>query len=733
MFSTPRLSLQSKVALYRWRKDKLIRVPSMPQTLTHSTSNDSRSKPVTSSLPKSAEWTLLVLLLALFLGHALWPAWRSLNTDFPNYYLAAALYRRHIPLDRIYEWIWFQRQDDVLGVREGIVGFAPNPPICALPIAPLTGFTPLAAKRVWLIVNLGLLVLALWFLRQTTTLGWRRLILFTLFCVVPLHSNFLFGQFYVVVLLLICAAYYSASRQQHFASGVLWSMAAGLKLFPAVALIYFARRKNWRALGGFLAGVVGLSAISVGTLGLEVHRVFLTQVLPQAGRGDWLDPYRLGRNSFITLWSRLFLFEPQLNPSPLVDSPALYAVFMAVTTTALIFAFLRSTEKDERQPSALEWASIIPLALLLSSTTGSYHPTVLIFTAIVGIDGLHANSNRRRAIALFLLFVVACAPIPAALSRLFPLTRLVAIVALYILLLRKTAAKLFPRVSIQLTAAACAIFILLMILNQRQLQNRSSDFSQRLSSNWAGIFAGNPVPVGRNIAFVDMQKSRYSAVVIEGNSARTIPVTGDVLAIAGSKNSNFFYADVPGRRASILRIGVDGETTTSAPMFEGHDPALSLNGQWITYLKEQNQQAEVWLSPTTEGAFPKLIVPATFYPLDAAVSSSGDVIAAVGPVSRPHLVFVRHDTGAIEAMKDIPGPVRYPAFSPDLQRLAFSRLKRGSWHLIVRDLATGVEQQLTQASCNAISPAWQDAETLLYASDCGRGVGLSSIVRVSLP
>jgi len=706
----------------------------MAQTLPNSTSSDSRSKLVTPSRVQLAEWILVALLLALFVGHALGPAWRSLNTDFPNYYLAGELYRHNIPVDRIYEWTWFQRQNDILGVRDGIVSFAPNPPICALLIAPLTGFRPLAAKRVWLLVNLVLLALALWFLRRTTTLGWRRLILITLFCVVPLHSNFLFGQLYVVVLSLICAAYYAGTRQQHFASGLLWATAAALKMFPAVALIYFVWKKNWRAVGGFLVGIIVVSAVSVGALGLEVHRVFLTQVLPQAGRGDWLAPYELWRNSFFTLWSHFFLFEPQLNPSPLVDSSTLYAVFMAATTTALIFAFLWFTQhKGVRQPSALEWAAIIPLALLLSSTTGSYHPTVLIFTAIVGIDGLRANSNRHSAIALFLLFVIACAPIPAALSRLFPLTRLVAIVALYILLLRKTATKLPLRVLSQLTAAACAAFILLMIVNQRQLRNRSLDFPHRLSSNWAGLFGGNPVPVGRNIVFVDMQTNKYSPTIVEGNVGRTIQVSGDVLAVASANSPNVFYADVAGPQASIFRVGVNGETTTSAPMIEGHDPALSPNGQWIAYLKDQNQLSEVWLSATDESVSPQLIVPGTLHPLEVTVSSSGDVVAAVGNVSSPHLVLVKHDTGRIETMQEIQEPVRYPALSPDGQRLAFSRLQRGSWHLIVRDLTTGVEQQLTQALCNAISPAWQDTQTLLYASDCGRGVGLSAIVRIVNP
>src|SRR5579864_1104501 len=135
---------------------------------------------------------VLAALLAVFVGRSVWPAWRTLNSDFPNYYLAAALYHRHIPLDRIYEWTWFQRQNDHLGVRDGLVSFAPNPPMCAVPIVPLVRLDPLTAKRVWLVLNLGFLALALSMLHRVTALSWRRLILISLLCVVPLHANFLF-------------------------------------------------------------------------------------------------------------------------------------------------------------------------------------------------------------------------------------------------------------------------------------------------------------------------------------------------------------------------------------------------------------------------------------------------------------------------------------------------------------------------------------------------------------
>jgi Tol biopolymer transport system component len=109
------------------------------------------------------------------------------------------------------------------------------------------------------------------------------------------------------------------------------------------------------------------------------------------------------------------------------------------------------------------------------------------------------------------------------------------------------------------------------------------------------------------------------------------------------------------------------------------------------------------------------------------------VVAAVGAVSEPHLVLLRNSTGVIEPLNGIAGPSRYPAISPDGKRLAFSRRQWGSWQLVVRELTTGAERQLTHtAACNATSPSWEDGNTLLYATDCGRDLGLTAIARVAL-
>jgi len=681
-----------------------------------------------------AEWIVLALLLAAFVGGSFVPGWRNLNSEFPNYYLAAALYHRHIPLDRIYEWTWFQRQNDHLGARVGLVSFAPNPPTFILSMLPFTNLQPLAAKRAWLVLNLGFLALALWLLHRVTSLSWRRLGLLSLLCVVPLHIDFLFGRHYVLILLLLCGAYYASCLDHQRTSGVMLAAAAALKLFPALFLILFIWKRNWRAVAGFALGAIAFAAVSLFLFGIEVHRVFLYEVLSQASRGDWLGPYVLSQNSFITLWSHLFLIEPELNFFPLINSPTLYAIAQASTVTLLIFSFLLSARGNEgRRGAAVQWATLIPLLLLLSTTTGADYPCLLIFTVIVGIDALVAAGNPSKALILLLLYVAACAPVPQRISNWFPLSRLMATTGIYLLLLSAAGVSRRIHFGRRWLAAGVMSFMVLTFYNLHTVQNRAEDFNRRLPSPPNGYRAANPVTTADGVVFTEMEQKNYDAVRLADGAFRDIPVWGNVLAVAGAATSPALYLELTQRQSIIVRLPMDRPGSAAETLTGGQEPALSPNAKWLAFIREEQGRNAVWLSAIDSKDGPQMVLPSTYNPIDVSVTSEGDVIAAVGDVSDPHLFLVRHETQALTALPALPHPARYPSISPDGQQLAFSRRDHGSWHLVVHELATGYEQQLTHASCNAISPSWENARTLLYATDCGRGVGLSAVARIVLP
>ena len=208
---------------------------------------------------------------------------------------------------------------------------------------------------------------------------------------------------------------------------------------------------------------------------------------------------------------------------------------------------------------------------------------------------------------------------------------------------------------------------------------------------------------------------------------------GDALAVAGSNGSTLLYSELTDRKSFLVRLPLNQVGSVPETLTEGQEPALSPNGKWLAFLREDRGKGTVWLLATDSKDAPQAVLPSVYRPLDVTVTDDGDVIAAAGNVSDPHLLFVRRATQEVSELRSFPHPARYPSISPDGKRLAFSRRDHGSWHLVVRTLATEYEQQLTHASCNAISPSWADAQTVLYATDCGRGVGLSAIARVVLP
>jgi hypothetical protein len=677
---------------------------------------------------------LLASLLATFIGHSLLPAWRNLNSEFPNYYLAAALYRERIPLDRIYEWTWFQRQNDHLGVRDGLVSFAPNPPTLILSLVPFTALKPLAAKRIWLVLDLCFLVASLWMLRHVTSLNWRRLGLISLLCVLPLHIGFLFGRHYVLILMLICGAYYASWLHGQRTSGALLGTAAAMKLFPALFVILFIWKRNWRAVMGMALSATAITALSLLMFGVEVHRVFLNEVLSQASRGDWLGPYSLSQNSFITLWSHLFLIEPELNPHPLIDSPMLYAVAQAASVIILVFSFLLSFSGNERWHSAsLGWATLVILVLLLSPTTGADYDCLLIFTAIVGFDAMLATGSKIRALVLLLLYVAACAPVPHRISNWFPLSGLLATTGLYVLLLRTAGAGRKAVSGRRWLTAGLISVVLLTLYNLRTVQNRAEDFGRRLPGPSTGYRSANPVSTEEGIVFTEMQPRRYEAVLLKETTFRQIPISGDALSIAGAGTIPALYSELTGHQSFITRLPIEEPRSAIETLTEGQEPALSANGKWLAFVREEQGQSSGWLLATDSKNLPLMVLPSSYHALDVTVTSDGDVIAAAGRTSDPHLFVVRHRTREVVELTKFPHPARYPSVSPDGNRLAFSRRDHGFWHLVIREFASGREQQLTHASCNAVSPSWENSSMLLYATDCGRGVGLSAIARIALP
>jgi hypothetical protein len=145
------------------------------------------------------------------------------------------------------EWIWLAREKDHRAIAAPAVGLMPSTPFSTLVMWPLTGLAPLAAKHVWILANLALLVPLCWILRSMTGLTYRRIALVFALSF-PLHRNLLYGQFYIFLLFLIAAACWGYLRGKYALAGALVGIAGACKIFPILFLVFFVQRRAWRAL-----------------------------------------------------------------------------------------------------------------------------------------------------------------------------------------------------------------------------------------------------------------------------------------------------------------------------------------------------------------------------------------------------------------------------------------------------------------------------------------------------
>jgi Tol biopolymer transport system component len=122
------------------------------------------------------------------------------------------------------------------------------------------------------------------------------------------------------------------------------------------------------------------------------------------------------------------------------------------------------------------------------------------------------------------------------------------------------------------------------------------------------------------------------------------------------------------------------------------------------------------------------ITPPSLNVFEMSFSPDGSIaFAAAERDQAPHLFLIK-DMGPLQQV--ISEEARYPSISPDGKWLAYSRRSGGVWNLWLRRMNFVDDRRVTDADCNDVSPSWEaDSRTLLFASDCGRGFGLTTLYR----
>jgi hypothetical protein len=678
------------------------------------------------------EWILLALLATQMTLRTLPKAWQTLNTDFPNYYLTASLVHDGYDTSRVYEWPWLQRQKDHRDIDQPLVGMVPITPFSTLVIYPLTSWPVLTAKRCWLIFNLGLLVATLSILRRLTRHPWRHLSLVAVLSF-PLRVNFLFGQYYVLLLFLLTLACWLYICQKRFLAGIAVGFATGLKVFPALYLLYFLRKRDLKALAGGVLGFLSAGVASIYAFGWELHRTYLFQVLPSALRGEGLDPYNLQAASLSSLLHKLFIYEPQLNQHPAFNAPWLFATLHPLLQTMLMAPALLLTAPNESCPRRvqLEWAAILLASLAISTSPASYLFTLLILPVCLIWEVLREEKSKWRVAILLPLYVIAgfvggTNNGAEGWIALLMVPRLYAMALLcgfsYVVLVKQESSNNARRDRLAWSLALIAILTLGIAFNLRHQQGLYADYRERIPISKEVFMAVHPTVEEDQVLFVAMQHDGYHSGVERFGAVHFNKGHDDELGIAAASGNQ--WVEQTGHESRIISVP-HGSTSIQ----QAESPVASFDGRWLAFLREEHGRTRIWTRALDQpSARDNPLTPPGFNVFEMSFLPGGEIVFSASSGGGHPGLFVADRVGIVRSLGM--GEVRYPSISPNGHWLAYSELQGGNWNLWLRDLSNGQKRRLTNAACNNTEPAWAaDSQTLIYASDCGRALWFSALCR----
>jgi hypothetical protein len=469
-------------------------------------------------------------------------------------------------------------------------------------------------------------------------------------------------------------------------------------------------------------------------------------------QGEVIDPYNVRAASIAALLHRLFLFEPGLNPAPLWNLPVLYSTFYPLWQVVILFPLflvIRPASKD-RDREKLEWAVFLLALLILSPVPSSYHFVVMILPIVLAADVLVKRQQYGRLVIMLLLYFMMCGVVisQARVSSGFGLLTVLAFSRLWIGLLLwlfllvclwreddpLERRKDLDRRVIQLTVVLAIFWMAGFTGYQRHFAHLEEDIHARLRLPIHPLLAtGIHSRAGGFVATV-MTPSGYQIVDQSGHAVWPSTQVGtDQLSSAATANRSPVFMEVADKNGS--RIALQDAPAFNIPNAES--PAISADGLSLAYIREAKGRGLLrmarlaFLSGTISVADDAEIVGGPYDVRDVVFSPSGDFVFSARIHGTTNIYRIAPG-GPLAVLVAGHEEADAPDVSPNGQRIVFRRLLRNRWQLVMMDLASRQETQLTFGDCNAFSPAWMNDATVDYATDCGRGIGLPALASIEV-
>lgn len=301
------------------------------------------------------------------------------------------------------------------------------PPLLAqslMPTAAIGG--DVLALNLWLGVNFGALFATLYLLSRYIPRRYVKLLWAAPLVFLPVWQAFYIGQITIIMLALLALAWAAVREDRPFLAGGLLALAAWIKVFPALLVVYFMWKRDWHVLRGVLVVGLALLAVQVIVSGPALMLRFFTVLFDLTLNGQPAATYE--NLSIFGFTSRLF--QDNANVISLIESDLLYRLSrFGMTAGMFVLAFYAVSRSAGRTDAAnvtwrfdVEYGLIILTILLAGSTLwiSGLPPLVLITVLLLR----HLPSYRRpRTVGwlwgLALALIVIYQPLLVALTELY--------------------------------------------------------------------------------------------------------------------------------------------------------------------------------------------------------------------------------------------------------------------------------------------------------------------------
>ncbi|KAI9433763.1 hypothetical protein F5148DRAFT_1295367 [Russula earlei] len=218
---------------------------------------------------------------------------------------------------------------------------------------------------------------------------------------VPLRSNILFGQAYLLLFVLLLEGYIAYKRGKVLLSSLIWAIAILFKLFPVLIVLFLLLRKKYRNIAYLAVTGSLLLLLSICINGFAAWKFYLLEMFPRAGNGELNNSFAYQFQSVCMLLRSVFVYDGLLNPSPLSVQPhiaiGLLAIWKAFVITACVCVSLQRKGTD-----FVVFAMWITASMLISPN-GSSYSLILLLLPLLAVPAITIEQGKRGGLILVVI------------------------------------------------------------------------------------------------------------------------------------------------------------------------------------------------------------------------------------------------------------------------------------------------------------------------------------------